>query len=641
MTNAGKAAGQSALRSRSMAVVAWRQQLPVLLLLFALGLSAGPAAARTTPQASVHRGAIGGRRLSEVADPAIEAPPIVTPSARKLAKFVDALPRPPTVDATRGGKIHLSAYVIKQKLHRDLPPTELYAYGTSQAAATYPAPTIETRRGAPLTIEWGNKIHQAIHMLPVDPTIHRARDAGGGVPTVPHMHGAEVPSEYDGHPDAWFTANNGTGAAYVDTMYKYPNSQGVAHLWYHDHTVGITTLNVISGLVGNYFLRDPSGQEAKLQSLPHGEYEMPLLIQDKAFFANGSIAFPNHGVTNTHPVWVPEFYGDTILVNGKAWPYMNVKRTAYRFRVLNAAAARFLQLSFQCVTAADVASDFDPPPNGTVHPFYQIGSDGGYLHKPVKLHTILMAPAERVDMVVDFSKSAAHCSDIVLTNSAVAPYPGGDPCTGGQCVVMRFRVGSKKMPAVKLPKTLVNVPKARPDLAVRERYITLDETDDDANGAPLYDLLGGKHWTDPATEVPALGTAELWHFVNLTPDMHPIHIHMVSHRVIERRAFDVDGYTAGTCVLVKPAGKSKKRLPSCYQGVGQKPPKNEQGWKDTTKMAPEQVTTLLLSFTTREGKPFPFNALAGPGYVTHCHILDHEDNDMMRPYKILPAGAGH
>lgn len=219
-----------------------------------------------------------------------------------------------------------------QKLHRDLTPTTLYAYGVNSSSARFPGPTLEATRGNLAKIYWANSIPDATHMFPVDTTIHWANPPHGGVPNVVHLHGAETQSTYDGHPDAWFTppAFGDHGPTYTTQNYSYPNQQKPAMLWYHDHVVGITRLNVLAGLTGLYMLRSTQEQNLTRIFTP-GVFEIPFVIKDLQFWSNGSINFPNVGDSpGVHPQWCPEYFGDTILVNGKVWPYLNVSRRIYR-----------------------------------------------------------------------------------------------------------------------------------------------------------------------------------------------------------------------------------------------------------------------------------------------------------------------
>src|SRR3990170_3255893 len=245
-------------------------------------------------------------------------------------------------------------------------------------------------------------------------------EAQSPVPLVAHLHGGEVQSYFDGGPDEWFTSDGKQGLGYStliptnnnSAVYYYPNMQQPATLWYHDHALGVTRINVMSGLAGFYFLRDPADPIAPL--LPSGKYEVPLAIQDRTFLTDGSFWFPNVGInpTTDHPYWMPEFFGNTIMVNGKVWPNMNVDRTMYRLRLLDGSNARLYTLTF-----VDQST-------GMPLPIIQIGTDGGYLKAPVSLTQLTIAPGERAVILVDF-RGLAPGTKVLLKNSAKAPFPAG------------------------------------------------------------------------------------------------------------------------------------------------------------------------------------------------------------------------
>ncbi|GAQ87837.1 hypothetical protein KFL_003810010 [Klebsormidium nitens] len=559
----------------------------------------------------------------------------VSQGVKSLCPFVDPLPRPATVAAQ--GSIKIGIYEITQQMHRDLPETPLFAYGLSQAAATVPGPTLEAKWGSPVQITWENQIGAAKHPLPVDDTIMRAKPVSG-VPTVVHLHGGEVSSLYDGHPDAWFTKGGEKGAAYTTNVYTYGNRQDPATLWYHDHTLGFTRLNVQMGLAGFYILRNPSVDNQF--KLPRRGFEIPLVIKDFSFRSDGSVDYPGGG-SGSHPVWEPEFFGDAITVNGIAWPYLEVLPRKYRFRLLNACNARFLDVGF---SAPDVT-------------FKQIGTDGGYLSAPVVRARILIAPGERADVIVDF-RGQAPGTEIVLTNRAAAPFPDGDAPGdngqfGGTAELMKFIVRKKVAKSERPRKGLFALTKFEPaadaaapeDAAsddaqvpgfmqtlpnlrglapvVVERWLTLSESE--VNGGPdavrLGILDGEKNvpmgWMDRVTETPRNGATELWHVINFSGDAHPIHVHLVKFRLVSRYAFDDERYGTGQCKFNTADATS-----SCVQtGTPLPIDDNEAGWKDTVRMYPGHVTTIVLRFTSQSGAGFGFDPTKGPGYVWHCHIL--------------------
>ena len=509
-----------------------------------------------------------------------------------------------------------------------------------------PGATFEAKRRIPINVQWINNLIEP-HPLAVDPTIHWADPNNLGmpmppfppfppgfplaqspVPIVTHLHGGETESDSDGHPDAWFTAGESiTGPAFVKSRLHYVNEQEPTTLWYHDHTLGITRLNVLMGLAGFYLLRDPHNPlDTRHSVLPHGKYEIPIAIQDRSFLDDGSLAFPTIGVNpDIHPYWMPEFFGDTIMVNGKVWPNLNVEPRQYRFRVLNGSNARFYNLMFS-----------------NQMPFIQIGTDGGYLPKPVQLISLLLAPGERADILVDFSQLSPG-TQLILTNDASAPFPSGDPpdpLTTGQ--LLQFTVlNHPKVVPPPLPKILNILEPLVPNS--RKRTLTLFEVEG-PNG-PLEVLLNGQHWSAPISELPLVGATEDWQIVNLTMDAHPIHLHLVQFRLVSRQDFLVTKYTDDWLALngQPPLNHPTKVLPvKTYLLDGpMNPPAHEDGWKDTIQAYPGQVTTIRVRFAPQNAtfsvpgiNLYPFNPAKGPGYVWHCHILDHEDNEMMRPYKV-------
>jgi len=520
-----------------------------------------------------------------------------------------------------------------------------------------PAATFEATRGIPIRVKWVNNLGTAAnplsHMFAVDPTLHWADPNNLGMPMAPftayppgyplaqspvpiatHLHGGEVASTSDGHPDSWFTVNGLKGSAYnsldaTDTnaaTFTYPNTQLPTTLWYHDHALGITRINVMSGLAGFYLLRDPVDTIAS--SLPSGQYEIPIAIQDRTFNLDGSFWFPTIGMNPTiHPYWMPEFFGNTIMVNGKVWPNLNVEPRQYRFRLLDGSNARFYTLSFSNKMA-----------------FTQIGSDGGYLPTAVPLTTLTIAPGERADILVDFS-GLAPGTKVILQNTAKAPFPAGapaDPQTVGQIMQITVTTAPVVVPTP-LPATLNTIPALTPD--VPSRTMTLIEVMGPAGPAEI--LLDGQKWSAPISEQPKVGSTEDWVIVNPTADTHPIHLHLVQFQVISRQPFQTKKYMTDWMMIngMPPLTKPTIKLPVTpyLQGKPVGPAANEKGWKDTVQVNPGEVTVIRVRYAPQDAvgaapeiNKFTFDPTIGPGYVWHCHIIDHEDNEMMRPYKVTP-----
>ncbi|BBN20720.1 protein MpLPR3 [Marchantia polymorpha subsp. ruderalis] len=505
----------------------------------------------------------------------------LTPSPT-LTPFVQPLPIPVEIDISTGSQLTLGAYKISQSVHPDLPNTTFYGYGTSQDTATSPGPTLNARRNVASFIRFENHITDAEHILTVDKTLHRATPANGGVPMSVHLHGADAEGKFDGHPEAWFTAAGDKGPTFIATNNTYPNEQPASLLWYHDHTLGYTRLNVVSGLAGLYFIRGGSGEPG---SLPEGRYEIPLVIQDKQFYPNGSINFPDLGspLSPAHPQWCPDYFGDTILVNGKAWPFLDVVGAVYRFRILNAANARAFTLSF----------------SDSRLQFVQIGTDGGYMWAPQLLQNLTMAPAYRVDVLVDFS-SVPVGTTVYLNNTAPAPFPDGDPINSPPSTrhVMKFNVVQSipGLPAqsVVIPTSIGSAPSTAAwiDSAVY-RNVTLDVV----LPPDLTFLLNKNHWDDPVTETPKLYTTEIWDIIHLIPGgIHPIHIHLINFLVLHQQAFDLTRFNGGLCSLLLSYPESL----SCYTEAPQPPDATQVGWKDTVVVYPGTRLRILMNFAPRD-----------------------------------------
>jgi len=488
-----------------------------------------------------------------------------------------------------------------------------------------------------------------LHSFPIDPTLHWANPKGlespsppvtapsfppgfsivqSPVPIVTHLHGAEVSSAFDGHPEAWWTPDGIHGPAYNSVfptdansaVYEYPNSQPPTTLWYHDHSLGITRINVLSGLAGFYLLRNSTSSLAEL--LPSGEYEMPLVIQDRSFLSDGSLYFPSEGINpSIHPYWQSAFLGNTVMVNGKVWPNMNVKQGLYRFRLLDGSNARFYNFSFSNNMS-----------------FIQIGSDGGYLKSPVELTSLLLAPAERADILVDFSNIPAG-QQVILQNSALTNFQT-EMETLGQIVqftiVNETGFSPNPLPSTLNPTLTGDFPSLpSPE---KERVLTLTAVQGPNDQQAL--LLDGQKWASPISENPILGTTEDWIIVNPILNAHPIHVHLVQFQLVNRQEFNFTDYQSDWTALNgdPPLDHPTENVPSLEPYlIGQPiaPAQNEQGWKDTIIAYSGQVTTIRLRFAGLDGSNFLFDATVGPGYVWHCHILDHEDNEMMRPMNII------
>jgi len=501
----------------------------------------------------------------------------------KLEKFVDPLPKlnllKPKEKKKDGVHYEMTMQQFRSKVHRDLPATTLWGFN-----GQFPGPIIEAMKDEPVHVTWLNQLPNT-HLLPVDLSIHGLAHLPF-VRTVVHLHGIETKPDSDGHPEAWYT--NGfqeTGPAFSKKTFTYPNHQRGSLLWYHDHAMGITRLNVYAGLAGMYILRD---KQEKALNLPAGEYEIPLMIADRSFHADGSLFYPaqpdNVAANLPNPSILPAFNGDTILVNGKAWPYLEVEPRKYRFRILNGSNTRSYQLQLEPETV-----------------FHQIGSDGGLLRKRVEMEVINLEPAERIDVMIDFSKSSGK--SIVLRNDLG---PNADP-NDDTAYMMQFRVTKplKNKDTSNLPSSLSIIPSLKKNKISAVRYLKLVGAADEFD-RPLL-LLNNKHWHDPITENPQLGATEIWALTNTTNFPHPIHIHLIQFQVLDQQTFDLDQYNTDGKII--------------FTGPPKAPAVNNRGLKDTIEVPAATITRVIAKFAPYTGE-----------FVWHCHILEHEDYDMMRPY---------
>ncbi len=602
-----------------------------------------------------------------------------------------------------------------------VPVTTLWGYGNTDLehiftngsgfGVTFPARTFVVQRGQPITVNWYNNLFDANgplpHLLGVDQTISMTtpemRLPGGtvssqainGVPIAIHHHGGDSAAEFDGGPDQWFTPQKiqagpgitaANGAAPDHLNYAYQNADESSMHWYHDHGEGVTRINAYAGLAGLYVIRDAN--EAALiaaRKMPTGEQEIPIVIQDKVFQANGQLAYtgdipalngwntinpaatqklpgyypiptdaaglpvidpttgnpyidtstgyyipaglvgaydPNSEASVTSgptPSHVPEMFGDVICVNGVAWPSLAVERRQYRLRLLNGSDSRVYNLSFGGLS------------------FFQVGTDGGLLNTPVPLLAITIFPGERKDIVVDFSK-VRQGTVLTVTNDAPFPYPSGtatapgDPWATVMQITVTKPVNEKVNKAAELqlqdalrgraPDTPVLARVTSVPAGLTRRQILLGEgCDEYGRIMPLLGTVaeGTKTFHDPADIFPVLGSTEVWEFWNTTVDSHPIHMHLVRFRIANRQPF-----TAPIAAKAMANGWTGVALTAApVLGAAATPaPATEQGWKDTVVCPPGMVTRVIAQFT-RPGK-----------YVYHCHILGHEEHDMMRWFEV-------
>lgn len=534
-----------------------------------------------------------------------------------------------------------------------------------------PGATFETIKNIPVQVTWINRITSP-HIFAVDPTLHWANPnnlpmnmmppfppfppgipaAQSPVPLVTHLHGAVVQPGSDGGPEQWFTADGKHGQDYQTTkatapnsaVYLYTNDQEPTTLFYHDHALGLTRLNVAAGLAGFYIIRDV--HDPIDNKLPCGKYDVPIAIQDRSFNTDGSMWFPTVGNNpDIHPYWNPEFFGNTIMVNGKLWPNLNVDRGQYFFRIVDGSNARFYNMSLTVVGT------------GQTLPFTQIMTDGGYVQSAVTENSLLIAPGERAGILVDFSKLAPG-TKVIMNNTANAPFPMGDAPDANAGQIMQFTVGnSMGFKAKDLPNVLGDTLKGNswPILKANSPSRTLPffeavSTIDEPTGV----FLNGQKWSGILTETPRVGSTEDWWLVNPTADTHPIHTHLTQFQVVGRIPFNTTAYEADWIALngliPVPENVVPKRLSVVPYLLGpmELAAANEHAWKDTVQSPTGYVTIIRIRWAPQDAavtgpdaaRPgvnlYPFDPTKGPGYVWHCHIIDHEDNEMMRPYTVVP-----
>jgi spore coat protein A, manganese oxidase len=612
---------------------------------------------------------------------AVDLAPRLDP--RTIPQFAHELERFRTFRPTfvrQNGRIVRAEYNITitkfmaQQLPPPLPATQLFGYGgdtfnqinfigpligVGDQAGTFrissPGPKFEQTKGVPARITYRNEL-LGDHPLAVDPTLDWANPNNFPKPMPPfaafppgypqaqspithttHTHGIEVLPEFDGTPDTWFTNNGILGPEYVSNTYVQPSSNQSAPFWYHDHSFGVTRLDVGMGLAGFSILRDPNNPlDSASSPLPKGEFEVPLIIQDRSFRTDGSILYPPGGIPGVgqnpdiNPYWQLTVHGDTNVVNGKVWPNMTVKRAMYRFRILNAANQRFYNLFFD---------------NGMS--FRIIGSDGGYLERAQTIRSVRLGVTERADILVDFSQFAPG-TQIILRNDSLRFPPieiPSDPDTDG--TVMRFTVdGPDVTPPSPLPATLNTIARLTPNRPMR---ILIQNTQTDDQGRILQAELDGQRFHSLTTELPTIGATEDWAFVNTTPLDHNKHVHLIEFQVVSRQTFNAGQYLEawkarnGNPPFTHPT--LKLDFTPFLTGRAQPPDPHEVGWKDTVRTPAGMVTIIRVRWNPQElptgaGAPgtnlFSFNPVYGIGYVWHCHLLEHEDNEMMRPMTVIP-----
>ena len=597
-------------------------------------------------------GAVGAAAVLPVASgagraDAQSATPVRISGATYPTKFTKQLPRPPRINLT--GLISTAAINMEQFSQQVLtgyPKTKLYGYGNLLGRPSWPGPTIVAMKNRTTRVLWRNNLPPGrgsvadAHLLKVDKSLEMALPAralpAGNIPTVPHLHGSHVEPESDGHPEAWFTQNSTQrGGNWGKHLYEYENTQRAATLWYHDHAIGITRLNVYAGLAGAYILRDPRERMlVRNHVLPDDDHEVELIIQDRFFTDDGQLDLP----VATNPVngVTASLFGDFICVNGMPWPVLDVEPRKYRFRIVNGSDSRIKNLELN-------------DPNAS---FLFVGTELGLLRQAIQRKRVPIAPGERYDVVIDFSGFAGkeitmtnagpggvfvgyrNAAGVVTNNPDDTPFGfGAPPNPASTGLVMKFRVGRKRsfLPnATVQPGTILGEP-MEDLIATKTRGVLAYQGRDGYNRATEF-LGSMEHgtaeWHEKATEVVKLGDTEVWEFHNLSPVAHPVHIHLVDFQVIGRQPlspFTKEDIALQMCNGLPATGA---RVTSGAEPIGVERPAEEyeRGPKDTVIAYPNEVTRVVARFDK-------------PGeYIWHCHILHHEDHAMMRP---LIVGNGN
>lgn len=597
-------------------------------------------------------GAVGAAAVLPVASgagraDAQSATPVRISGATYPTKFTKQLPRPPRINLT--GLISTAAINMEQFSQQVLtgyPKTKLYGYGNLLGRPSWPGPTIVAMKNRTTRVLWRNNLPPGrgsvadSHLLKVDKSLEMALPSralpAGNIPTVPHLHGSHVEPESDGHPEAWFTQNSTQrGGNWGKHLYEYENTQRAATLWYHDHAIGITRLNVYAGLAGAYILRDQRERMlVRNHVLPDDDHEVELIIQDRFFTDDGQLDLP----VATNPVngVTASLFGDFICVNGMPWPVLDVEPRKYRFRIVNGSDSRIKNLELNDANAS----------------FLFVGTELGLLRQAIQRRRVPIAPGERYDVVIDFTGFAGkeitmtnagpggvfvgyrNAAGVVTNNPDDTPFGfGAPPNPASTGLVMKFRVGKKRsfLPnATVQPGTILGEP-MEDLIATKTRGVLAYQGRDGYNRATEF-LGSMEHgtaeWHEKATEVVKLGDTEVWEFHNLSPVAHPVHIHLVDFQVIGRQPlspFTKEDIALQMCNGLPATGA---RVTSGAEPIGVERPAEEyeRGPKDTVIAYPNEVTRVVARFDK-------------PGeYIWHCHILHHEDHAMMRP---LIVGNGN
>jgi spore coat protein A, manganese oxidase len=580
------------------------------------------------------------------------------PQTPPLRKFVDPLPRPATAIPDPSAHPGADYYELTMRqgswrFHRDLGRGVAWGYWATNPhdpqkpiGMGYLGPTIDVTRHHPTVLKSINELPTK-HMFqfvidavrngnpqltptpppPYKPTPPFPRNVS--VWNVIHQHGGVTPPQSDGMPLQSFSPDGVKAESYStlypstvkrnEAIYAYTNAERASTLWYHDHGMGMTSLNVYAGLAGMWLVRDRA--EERL-GLPQGEYEVPLILQDRTFFKDGSLAYTMTEVQG----------GDTPVVNGKAYPFLEVEPRRYRLRLLNGSNERHWRLQFA------LPRDVMPQP---WLPFWLIGTDQG-LRAPLPMLNFLIAPAERYDLIVDFGGLPMGTKVTLQNYDAPVHYPGASGTGPDIPEIMQFRVtkrlsrgGDKTTPPMKLKTPVIRPIKSTPRTRRREWVVYQHSL----FGTMTFNAMP---FMAPSQDFVKAGSTEIWEYINPNHDAHPMHVHLVSFQVLNRQQLDAAGYQAQYEKWINKGRKQadKPVLARFLLGPPIPPDPDEAlSHKDTVKAYSQMVTRIIINEFNPPTEPIaniPGSGAKMPAqYVQHCHILEHEDDDLMRPFTIV------
>lgn len=574
--------------------------------------------------------------------------PNTLPKFTTNLKLSFAIHKPQSIQLPTGETV--SRYTVttkkiqQQVLPDGYPTTGLYAYGgdcidsnSGRSLGTvysWPGPAFILYGYGTVEVTFINSL-TGKHMFAIEKNLdfmyNNTIDWNNFIPNVVHIHGMINPPKFDGVPEAWFTSNGLQGKDYY-TLYnpelkdrhtiRLANiMQGEATLFYHDHSIAMTRLNVMAGLAGFCIVHDPESYLSKIFDRNHDIF---LAIADRMFNVDGSLYYPSTGDSLEYPNWIPEFYGDVMVVNGRTYPNLDVERNQYRVRLLNACNSRTLII--ELVAEAT---------NSKI-PFSLSQADSTYYYRPVQLESLIVPPGGRVELVVDFT-GISNGRVILKNNQLNTPFEQLPDTTSDIMTFTPSFTWGATIPALPaaamLNENLATFPFTAPDLV--DHYLTLYEVEDE-NGNPKGVYINGATMGAEVDVFFMWKAYDLW-IINLTVDPHPMHMHLVNFQFYKKRRFNVDSYKQRWKEINRgepPYATTVNVLnPIDYFTEPEQPTDDVQRvWRDIVLVDPEFVSVLRIRFVDNNGYKFSDEVREGR-YVLHCHILEHEDNEMMRYWR--------